>query len=103
MDGSRLVMRQIFVGQMWIVPVTPIITFHCEYFNPHSTSLLRRYCSLTVEGVFDVRQHSLLHSVPAHHGPITSIIVNDTEKYFVTGSSDGVIKVCYYSLPIHSF
>jgi WD40 repeat protein len=43
--------------------------------------------------VFDVRQHSLLRSFLAHSGPVTSVIINDTEEYFVTGSSDGMIKI----------
>ena len=43
--------------------------------------------------MFDVRQHSLLRSFLAHSGPVTSVIINDTEEYFVTGSSDGMIKV----------
>lgn len=30
---------------------------------------------------------------PAHNGPISSIIIDDAGEYFITGSTDGVIKV----------
>ncbi len=43
--------------------------------------------------VFDIRQSSLLHSIPAHTSSINCIAVNDVDGYFVTGASDGDIKV----------
>ena len=45
------------------------------------------------EGIFDVRQHALLQSLPVHSGAINSIVVNDVDGYFITGSSEGDIKV----------
>ena len=44
-------------------------------------------------GVFDIRHHVLLRTVPAHTSSINSIVLNEIEGYFVTGSSEGEIKV----------
>lgn len=45
--------------------------------------------------VFDIRQSSLLHTISAHgSSTINCIAVNDIDGYFVTGASDGDIKVC---------
>ena len=43
--------------------------------------------------VFDIRQSSLLHSISVHTSSINCIAVNDIDGYFVTGASDGDIKV----------
>ena len=49
---------------------------------------------MLLTGVFDIRHHVLLRTVPAHTTSINSIVLNDIEGYFVTGSSEGEIKVC---------
>lgn len=48
---------------------------------------------MSLIGVFDIRHHVLLRTVPAHTSSINSIVLNDIEGYFVTGSSEGEIKV----------
>ena len=44
-------------------------------------------------GVFDIRHHVTLRTVSAHTSAVNSIVLNDIEGYFVTGSSEGEIKV----------
>lgn len=43
--------------------------------------------------VFDIRQSSLLNSTSFHSSSINCIAVNDIDGYFVTGASDGDVKV----------
>lgn len=43
--------------------------------------------------VFDIRQFSLLHSIPVHTSSINCMVVNDIDGYFVTGAADGDVKV----------
>lgn len=52
-----------------------------------------KFSLIPFEGIFDVRQHALLQSLPVHSGAINSIVVNDVDGYFITGSSEGDIKV----------
>ena len=48
------------------------------------------------KGVFDIRQNALLQSITVHTGAVNCIVVNDVDGYFVTGSSDGDIKVSFF-------
>ena len=64
--------------------------------KPHySTGHIDVFLSLCCLGVFDIRHHVLLRSVSAHSSSINSIVVNDIEGYFVTGSCEGEIKVYF--------
>ena len=47
-------------------------------------------------GVYDLRQHVPVSKPILHSAAITSIVLNDTEGYFVTGYADGEIKVSQY-------
>ena len=51
-------------------------------------------------GVYDLRQHAPVSKPILHSAAITSIVLNDTEGYFVTGYADGEIKVsqCYIAM-----
>lgn len=50
--------------------------------------------------IFDIRQFSLLHCISVHSSSINCIAVNDIDGYFVTGASDGDIKVGTVEPPI---
>lgn len=49
-------------------------------------------------GVYDLRQHAPVSKPILHSAGITSIVLNDTEGYFVTGYADGEIKVSCYQI-----
>ena len=51
-------------------------------------------------GVYDLWQHAPVSKPILHSAAITSIVLNDTEGYFVTGYADGEIKVsqCYIGM-----
>lgn len=43
--------------------------------------------------IFDIRQRQLRHTFQAHDVPIRCLAMDPEEEYFVTGSSEGDIKV----------
>ncbi len=43
---------------------------------------------------FDLRTFQLLHRIEAHENTVKSLCLHPTERLFVSGSSDGHIKVC---------
>ena len=43
--------------------------------------------------IFDVRQRQLRHSFQAHESAVKCMALDPMEKFFVTGSADGDIKV----------
>lgn len=49
-----------------------------------------------------MRQRQLRHTFLAHDAPVKSIVVDENEEFFISGSEDGDIKVAT-SLIIHSF
>ncbi|XP_057307228.1 dmX-like protein 1 [Hydractinia symbiolongicarpus] len=49
--------------------------------------------------IFDIRQRKLLHTFEAHDTIIKTITLDPSEKYFVTGSVDGDVKV--WGLAVH--
>ena len=44
-------------------------------------------------GIFDLRQRQLRHTFLAHDAPVKSIVVDENEEFFISGSEDGDIKV----------
>lgn len=46
-----------------------------------------------MEGIFDLRQRQLRHTFLAHDAPVKSIVVDENEEFFISGSEDGDIKV----------
>ena len=55
-----------------------------------------------VVGIFDLRQRQLRHTFLAHDAPVKSIVVDENEEFFISGSEDGDIKVttsCTSKLP----
>ena len=46
-----------------------------------------------MQGIFDLRQRQLRHTFLAHDAPVKSIVVDDNEEFFISGSEDGDIKV----------
>ena len=49
--------------------------------------------ALTHVGIFDLRQRQLRHTFLAHDAPVKSIVVDENEEFFISGSEDGDIKV----------
>ena len=47
--------------------------------------------------IFDLKQMNLLQSLTVHGSAVNRIAVDDIDGFFVTGSSDGDIKVCLYN------
>lgn len=45
------------------------------------------------QGIFDLRQRQLRHTFLAHDAPVKSIVVDENEEFFISGSEDGDIKV----------
>lgn len=45
--------------------------------------------------IFDIRQRQLRHTFQAHDVPIRCLAMDPEEEYFVTGSSEGDIKVLF--------
>ena len=46
-----------------------------------------------MQGIFDLRQRQLRHTFLAHDAPVKSIVVDENEEFFISGSEDGDIKV----------
>ena len=46
-----------------------------------------------MEGIFDLRKRQLRHTFLAHDAPVKSIVVDENEEFFISGSEDGDIKV----------
>ena len=70
----------------------------CVYVYVCVCLLLYELCSVVLfldcsSGIFDLRQRVLLHTFPAHDAPVKSIVVDETEEFFISGSEDGDIKV----------
>ena len=45
------------------------------------------------QAIIDVRQKAVVSKLTAHSSAVTCIVLNDTDGYFLTGSSEGDIKV----------
>ena len=45
--------------------------------------------------IFDIRQRQLRHTFQAHEAAVRCIAIDTEEDYFVTGSSEGDVKVSY--------
>lgn len=46
--------------------------------------------------IFDVRQRQMRHRFQAHDSAVKCLAIDPGEEFFVTGSADGDIKVCFY-------
>ena len=58
-----------------------------------TTEEKRVFCLDFVKGIFDLRQRQLRHTFLAHDAPVKSIVVDENEEFFISGSEDGDIKV----------
>ena len=47
--------------------------------------------------IIDLRLQKIVTRVNAHATGVNTIVINDTENYFVSGSADGDIKVLQHS------
>lgn len=45
--------------------------------------------------IFDVRQRQMRHRFQAHDSAVKCLAIDPGEEFFVTGSADGDIKVCF--------
>uniref|UniRef100_A0A4W3JQR7 Dmx like 1 n=1 Tax=Callorhinchus milii TaxID=7868 RepID=A0A4W3JQR7_CALMI len=55
--------------------------------------------------IFDLRQRQFCQTLHAHESPVKAIAVDPTEEYFITGSSEGDMKVWHFSTQkvLHTF
>ncbi|EDV26441.1 uncharacterized protein TRIADDRAFT_54433 [Trichoplax adhaerens] len=53
----------------------------------------RGHICILITTVYDVRQRQLRYSFLAHDATINCLTIDETEEFFITGSSDGDIKV----------
>lgn len=90
--------------QMLAIPISEYFCYYllslychcicCEDSTNNSSEVYKSsLCPWLMQGIFDLRQRQLRHTFLAHDAPVKSIVVDDNEEFFISGSEDGDIKV----------